>query len=256
MTTALCRPENPCGDDLEDTQLLASFDAFRLFGQAVPLDPETKWPLIKAQSMEAIQKKQGFAPVRAFCGCVVARGRMARLSWLLARRSSNWIKNLLVCRLPACGRGRDLAQERAQRLGWTGCRFSTVSAACPSWRIGNWGASAYGTWSWRRAKGAERYRYRAGQRGRRWLRYSPQPVPWSCRPSRRGDRKPRSMTSNRSIRRCGTLAGVSASPDFDPLLSMLVKIDTLVGEQPSRSGASWTSAEDADGAGISRRVKR
>jgi type VI secretion system protein ImpA len=31
-------PEEPCGDSLENTQLLASFDAFRLFGQAKALD--------------------------------------------------------------------------------------------------------------------------------------------------------------------------------------------------------------------------
>ena len=31
-------PDQPCGESLEDTPLLASFDAFRLFGQAKPLD--------------------------------------------------------------------------------------------------------------------------------------------------------------------------------------------------------------------------
>ena len=31
--------EAPCGESLEDTQLLASFDAFRVFGQATPLEP-------------------------------------------------------------------------------------------------------------------------------------------------------------------------------------------------------------------------
>src|SRR5580765_4100560 len=30
--------ERPCGESLEDTELLASFDAYRLFGQAKPLD--------------------------------------------------------------------------------------------------------------------------------------------------------------------------------------------------------------------------
>jgi type VI secretion system protein ImpA len=30
--------ERPCGDNLEDTELLASFDTFRLFGQSRPLD--------------------------------------------------------------------------------------------------------------------------------------------------------------------------------------------------------------------------
>lgn len=31
-------PEQPCGDNLEDTELLASFDSYRLFGQSRPLD--------------------------------------------------------------------------------------------------------------------------------------------------------------------------------------------------------------------------
>jgi type VI secretion system protein ImpA len=31
-------PDQPCGDSLEDTELLASFDTYRLFGQARPLD--------------------------------------------------------------------------------------------------------------------------------------------------------------------------------------------------------------------------
>jgi type VI secretion system protein ImpA len=31
-------PEHPCGESLEDTELLASFDTYRLFGQSRPLD--------------------------------------------------------------------------------------------------------------------------------------------------------------------------------------------------------------------------
>lgn len=31
--------ESPCGENLEDSQLLYSFDTFRLFGQSVPLNP-------------------------------------------------------------------------------------------------------------------------------------------------------------------------------------------------------------------------
>ncbi len=37
---ALLQPisaDQPCGENLEETQLLASFDTFRLFGQATPL---------------------------------------------------------------------------------------------------------------------------------------------------------------------------------------------------------------------------
>ncbi len=39
--TQLLQPitaDQPCGESLEDTELLASFDTFRIFGQARPLD--------------------------------------------------------------------------------------------------------------------------------------------------------------------------------------------------------------------------
>ena len=64
--------EQPCGQDLEDTPLLASFDAFRLFGQASPLDAaaepgETRipkpfespeWIEIRDQAFEALGKSK------------------------------------------------------------------------------------------------------------------------------------------------------------------------------------------------------
>jgi type VI secretion system protein ImpA len=55
---ALIRPlgdDTPCGQDLEDTQEMAAIDAFRVFGQATPLKPETDWRAIKDASLEALQ---------------------------------------------------------------------------------------------------------------------------------------------------------------------------------------------------------
>src|SRR5215510_1472947 len=49
--------DSPCGANLEDTQLLASFDAYRLFGQTVPLQ-ETDWRALKASSLEALEKSK------------------------------------------------------------------------------------------------------------------------------------------------------------------------------------------------------
>lgn len=46
---------SPCGEDLEDTQLLASFDAYRLFGQSAPLSADTDWREIRDRSVEALQ---------------------------------------------------------------------------------------------------------------------------------------------------------------------------------------------------------
>ena len=50
--------ERPCGEDLEDSALLASFDRFRLFGHSTSLDPMPEWSEIKNQSIEALGKSK------------------------------------------------------------------------------------------------------------------------------------------------------------------------------------------------------
>jgi type VI secretion system protein ImpA len=51
-------PDQPCGENLEDTQLLASFDAFRLFGQPIALDPEPQWSEIRYQALDALRRSK------------------------------------------------------------------------------------------------------------------------------------------------------------------------------------------------------
>lgn len=48
----------PCGESLEDTPLLASFDTFRVFGQSTPLDPPPQWADIKNRALEALAKSK------------------------------------------------------------------------------------------------------------------------------------------------------------------------------------------------------
>lgn len=50
--------DRPCGEDLEDSALLASFDRFRVFGQVSPPDPAPEWNEIKTQSIEALSKSK------------------------------------------------------------------------------------------------------------------------------------------------------------------------------------------------------
>jgi type VI secretion system protein ImpA len=64
--------EAPCGESLEDTQLLASFDAFRVFGQATPLEPAPQWGDIKNRAIEALDKSKDLR-VLAFLGSAVLR---------------------------------------------------------------------------------------------------------------------------------------------------------------------------------------
>jgi type VI secretion system protein ImpA len=50
----------PCGENLEETPLMASIDADQLFGQPIPLDPALAWPDIKARAVEALGKSKDF----------------------------------------------------------------------------------------------------------------------------------------------------------------------------------------------------
>jgi type VI secretion system protein ImpA len=60
---SLCEPisaDAPCGVDLEDTQLLASFDAFRVFGNDTPLRSDLDWREIRNQSLDALGQSRDF----------------------------------------------------------------------------------------------------------------------------------------------------------------------------------------------------
>src|SRR5580692_6048330 len=84
--------EQPCGEDLEDTQLLASFDTFRLFGQAVPLPDDTDWRDIKTKSLDAIRKSKDLRLLGHFAAASLrVDGWPGFLGSVHA--ASNWIKN-------------------------------------------------------------------------------------------------------------------------------------------------------------------
>ena len=51
-------PDAPCGADLEDTQLLASFDAYRIFGRDTLLSAETDWAEIRQRALDALAQSR------------------------------------------------------------------------------------------------------------------------------------------------------------------------------------------------------
>lgn len=65
-------PDHPCGESLEDTQLLASFDVFRLFGQPLPTEPAPEWNVIRTQALEALGKSKDLR-LLAYLGSAVLR---------------------------------------------------------------------------------------------------------------------------------------------------------------------------------------
>jgi type VI secretion system protein ImpA len=80
------REDQPCGESLEDTELLASFDSFRLFGQSRPLDapaePDEKripkptespeWVEIRDKALDALAKSKDLR-LLAYLGTAVLR---------------------------------------------------------------------------------------------------------------------------------------------------------------------------------------
>jgi type VI secretion system protein ImpA len=89
-------PESPCGADLEDTQLLASFDAFRIFGNATPLSPETDWQAIRQHALTALEQSRDLRilthlaaallridGVVAFCGVLALADQWLAERWEL-----------------------------------------------------------------------------------------------------------------------------------------------------------------------------
>jgi type VI secretion system protein ImpA len=50
--------DRPCGENLEETQLMASIDADQLFGQSVALDPTLPWGEIKGRAREALARSK------------------------------------------------------------------------------------------------------------------------------------------------------------------------------------------------------
>src|SRR5687767_5762681 len=62
----------PCGENLEDTPLLASFDTFRLFGQPMPLDPQPQWSEIRNRAAETLARSKDLR-LLAYLGTALLR---------------------------------------------------------------------------------------------------------------------------------------------------------------------------------------
>jgi len=82
----------PCGVNLEDSQLLASFDAFRLFGQVTALEPAPDWTAIKARSVEALSQSKDLR-VLAHLAAAVIRTDGAPEFFAALSAAAWWLEN-------------------------------------------------------------------------------------------------------------------------------------------------------------------
>ena len=82
----------PCGINLEDSQLLASFDAFRLFGQVTALEPVPDWSAIKARSVEALSQSKDLRVLVHLAAAVIRTDGAAEFFAALSAAAS-WLEN-------------------------------------------------------------------------------------------------------------------------------------------------------------------
>jgi type VI secretion system protein ImpA len=86
--------EHPCGESLEDTQLLASFDGYGLFGRSAPLSAEIDWREIRDRSLEALAKSKDFRLLAHLSSAVIRTDGIATFVETLsvgARWLEQWV---------------------------------------------------------------------------------------------------------------------------------------------------------------------
>jgi type VI secretion system protein ImpA len=74
----------PCGESLEDTQLLASFDAFRVFGQATLPEPTPEWGQIKDKAIDALGKSKDIRLLAYLASALLRTDGLAAFSQTLS----------------------------------------------------------------------------------------------------------------------------------------------------------------------------
>src|SRR5208283_4535697 len=91
---ALLQPlagDSPCGANLEDTQLLASFDSFHLFGRSTPLGEDVDWSAVKARSLEALGQSKDLRPLTHLAAATIRSEGIAGYIPLL-QVAAHWLK--------------------------------------------------------------------------------------------------------------------------------------------------------------------
>ena len=85
--------ERPCGESLEDTELLASFDAFRVFGLSTPPKPPEapEWGAIRDKALEAMAKSKDLR-LLAYLGTALLRTDGLQAFGETLRVASQWLE--------------------------------------------------------------------------------------------------------------------------------------------------------------------
>jgi type VI secretion system protein ImpA len=252
--------DQPCGQDLEDTQLLASFDAFRLYGRTTPLEAVSSgdddkgaledrsekppdWGAIREQSLEALRQSKDLR-LLAHLGTALLRtdGLPAFLDTL--KVAASWLETYWAQTYPAVD-GDGIVRRSALN-----CFADPMAVVDRLRRVPLVASRQHGTFSLRDLDIA------AGQlapgKGDQRPDEAQIKAAFEAQPGEQlaalrqavADTMQSLKTIDMKMR---TEIGPEAGPSFDPLLTQLVKIDRVLrGHLASRAEASAGEAVSGD----------
>jgi len=83
--------DSPCGEDLEDSALLASFDAYRVFGHMTPHEDEVDWRELRDRSLEALATSKDLRLLAYLAAAVLRTGGLPAFCDVL-RVAEGWFE--------------------------------------------------------------------------------------------------------------------------------------------------------------------
>jgi type VI secretion system protein ImpA len=254
--------DRPCGENLEDTALLASFDTFRLFGQARPLDAlpdkdkgenwipkpldSPEWREIREKSLEALGKSKDLR-LLAYLGTAVLRTDGLPAFSRTLDVASQWLTTYWTQIYPL------VDEDAILRRNALNCFADQMAVVDGLRRLPLVKSAQHGTFSLRDIDLA------TGQVAPR--DGDPKPdedrinAAFSTMPLDELTELHASVVGARGAlqsidARMRESAGSEATPSFDPLSAQLQKMDRVLRQQlAARPGSDGASAEDADAGG-------
>jgi type VI secretion system protein ImpA len=236
--------DRPCGDDLEDTALLASFDSFRLFGQSGPHDPVPEWTAIRAKATEALCRSKDLR-LLAHLGSALLRtdGLPAFADTLTI--AAQWLEVYWRDTYPR------IDEDAIFRRNALNCFADPIAVVDGVRRVPLVSNPQHGTYSLRDVEIAAGLLPGDGKAAPEQVRVD---AAFAAAPreelARLQESVARSLAALVGIdARMRDDGGVNATPSFAPLSSQLTKIDRLLRKQLVPPGAPGDGEEAAEGAG-------
>lgn len=95
-------PDAPCGESLEDSALLLSFDEFHVFGRAVPYDAASMpdWAELRARSIEALGKSKDLRVLTHLAAALIRTDGLAEFADTVPA-AADWLEQHWAAVFPA-----------------------------------------------------------------------------------------------------------------------------------------------------------